>query len=845
MTPELWKRIEELYFDVSERPESEWAAALESADPLLRAEVEKLLREDGAAPALFAGAVRQVARSATASKEGRRIGSYRLERELGRGGMGTVYLAYRDDDQFKKQVALKLLRQGLEDQMSLARFRAERQFLALLDHPGIARLLDGGATEDGLPYLVMEYVDGSPLGEYAAREKLGTAARLRLFLRVCDAVQYAHRNLIVHRDLKPANILVTARGEPKLLDFGIAKLLDPSRSPVTVVETSTGWHMMTPDYASPEQVRGEPITVVSDVYSLGAVLYESLTGHRPHELKSHDPLEVAESVCRKETRPPSHHLPELRGDLDTIVLKAMHKDPARRYDSVDRLADDIRRHLDGRPVLARPDTIAYRLGKFVRRNWLGVAAAAVFVTGLAASTAVAVHQARVARAQLDNVRKLAGELLYRVNREIVVLPGAIPARQAIVATSIQYLDEAAKTSGGDPKLVVELAMMYETSGNLYGGAGTANLGKPKEAMETYGKAIAMCEEFRRRHGTDYSVLRAHGLLHTRRAALRSRMGDVEGAIAGFKASKDLLEDASRIGEAPVKELHELYGFLGAAEVRAGRPKQAIASFEKTIELAKRWAAIDRDPKSERSVAASYAKMGSAQRASGGFAAALASLDKAMDGTRKLIAAEPENARLKRDLAIELVDVGLALGAADEPSLGRYRDAVPKFDEAIAAIEAAARDSKDARGAETLAEFLLIRSRTLVETDPARAAAEYTRAEQLIAGLPEAARASVFLRNAPLDIGYGRALLDAKAGRPADAEARLERLISSRAPDGGAEEAVARAWTALSVLRAAAGKSGPAREAAGRAVAILQPLAAAKPESAAIRQALERAREAGR
>jgi serine/threonine protein kinase len=322
----------------------------------------------------------------------RRIGSYQIIREIGRGGMGIVYLAQRADNAFQKRVALKLVRPGDEGPEGHHRFQQEREILASLDHPHIARLLDGGNTPEGAPYLVMEYVEGTPIIAYCNGRELNVASRLQLFQAVCDAVQYAHRQGIVHRDLKPSNILVTADGNVKLLDFGIAKLLRTDQT-ATLFETQRGLQVMTPEYASPEQVLGGQITVSTDVYALGVILYELITGPSPYRLNSRLPHEIARVVCEEEPIAPSMavrldeldgdsstHLNalceggadklrrRLTGDIDNIVLKALRKEPARRFESVDAFRDDLQRHLQGLPVSARRDTILYRVCKFLSRN---------------------------------------------------------------------------------------------------------------------------------------------------------------------------------------------------------------------------------------------------------------------------------------------------------------------------------------------------------------------------------------------------------------------------------------------------------------------------------------------
>ena len=354
---------------------------------------------------------------------GRRIGPYEVLRELGRGGMGAVYLAGRADEQYEKVVAIKVVQAGHETEEMLRRFRQERQILAGLDHQNIAKLLDGGTTREGLPYFVMDHVEGEPVDRYCSRHALSLKQRLTLFQTVCAAVAHAHRNLIVHRDIKPSNILVTAGGVPKLLDFGIAKLLPTEPSADT---TATGTlFAFTPAYASPEQVRGERVTTATDVYSLGVVLYELLTGRSPYRVKSQGSVEVLKAICDQEPDRPSTTVAReqgragtaaptertrkrLRGDLDSIVLKALRKEPHQRYASVDALSEDIQHHLDGRPVAARKGTFSYRTGKFVRRHWVGVSAALLVLVAIVGGAVLATYGlVRARRAEAEALHQAA------------------------------------------------------------------------------------------------------------------------------------------------------------------------------------------------------------------------------------------------------------------------------------------------------------------------------------------------------------------------------------------------------------------------------------------------------
>jgi serine/threonine protein kinase/TolB-like protein/Tfp pilus assembly protein PilF len=392
---EDWSAIKEILIQALDRPPADRPSYLDQAcggDAYLRRRVESLIEADESAWNLMdapAAAASSLTAPLRPPASGERIGVYEILEEIGHGGMGSVYLARRADEQFEQRVAIKLSRLSLADDPMQRRFRAERQIVAGLDHPNIARLLDGGATSDGRPYFVMEYVAGRPLPDWCEEKELTTRERIQIFLDVCGAVQYAHQRLVVHRDIKPANILVTAEGTVKLLDFGIAKLTVPELFGAAVEQTTTLFQLLTPEYASPEQVRGEPITPACDVYALGVVLYELLTGQRPYRASMSSPAEMVRVICETEAPLPSGIASsvrgkELSGDVDNIVAKALRKEPGRRYATAGELADDLRRYLDGRPVQARPDTAGYRLRKFVQRNRSGVASASVAALSLIA-----------------------------------------------------------------------------------------------------------------------------------------------------------------------------------------------------------------------------------------------------------------------------------------------------------------------------------------------------------------------------------------------------------------------------------------------------------------------------
>jgi len=477
-----WLRIEYLFYAALDLEPDGRPPFLDQAcrdDAELRKEVESLLQLEGQTIGFLRKPVLGAAQQIAEKKElpGKRIGAYQLLRPIGEGGMGKVYLAARADDLYRKEVAIKTVHGGLgQNPAMLLRFRSERQILANLDHPTIARLLDGGITDDGLPYLVMEYVNGIRVDDYCRINKLGTEQRLQLFCAVCSAVEYAHKNLVVHRDIKPANILVTAEGIPKLLDFGIAKLLDPEGG--QLAQTRTTERMMTPEYASPEQVRGDQVTTSTDIYALGVLLYELLAGKRPFQLDTTSPFELARIICEQDPQLPSvvsAANPELAapdasrtvsGDLDNIVLMAMRKEPARRYVSVSALASDVKAYLTGYPVQARSDTWKYRSGKFVRRHKAAAAAAVIVVLALVGfSIGMGLLAKRATRERLAAQRE--SQFLKGI------FEAATPDRsRGQQITARELLDQGAKRVdrelAGDPELQ---GTMLDAIGNAYSALG--------------------------------------------------------------------------------------------------------------------------------------------------------------------------------------------------------------------------------------------------------------------------------------------------------------------------------------------------------------------------------------
>lgn len=459
---------------------------------------------------------------------GRQFGNYRVIREIGHGGMGAVFLAERDDGEFTQQVAIKIIRQAIAESELINRFKRERQILATLNHPNIAKLLDGGVSDDGLPFLAMEFVEGEAITKFAEQESLNLRERLKLFLKVCSAVAFAHRNLIVHRDLKPSNILVTKDGEPKLLDFGLAKLLDENLSNVPT-QTQTAFRALTPAYASPEQIRNEPITTASDIYSLGVVLYELLTDERPFHFEGKSLDEIIKTVAENEPLLPSSNKlnRQLKGDLDNIVLMALRKEPERRYRSVEQFAEDIQRHLDGLPVLARKDSFHYRAGKFIMRHRIAAAAAVIILLTVITGITMTVREKRKADRRFNDVRQLANSLMFEVDSEIQ--KGPTKGRAMIAKRALEYLDSLALESGSEYDLQVELAAGYLKVGDIQGKPYRPNLGDTAGAEESYNKARVLLESLRAIDPGNLEAQRYLSLAHQSIGRVQQRNSQWEAA----------------------------------------------------------------------------------------------------------------------------------------------------------------------------------------------------------------------------------------------------------------------------------------------------------------------------
>ena len=642
------------------------------------------------------------------------IGPYRIIRRIGQGGMGAVYLAARADDQYQKQVAIKLVRTGMGSDFVVRRFRNERQILASLDHPNIARLLDGGTTADGWPYFVMDYIEGKPINQYCDDQKLSTAERLKLFQKVCSAVHYAHQNLVIHRDIKPGNILVTSDGTPKLLDFGIAKLLNPVGGDQMAEQTATAAGMMTPVYASPEQIRGQSVTTASDVYSLGVLLYQLLTGHRPYRITSPLAHEIINAILEQEPEKPStvsrdasgetatgdrlsastrRLVPasHLKGDIDNIVLKAMRKEPERRYASVDQLSNDISRHLEGRPVIARKDTLLYRSAKFIKRNKAAmVAAVLILITLVGGIVATNVERARAER-RFNDVRKLANSFMFEFHDAIENLPGSTPARELLVTRALEYLDGLAQEAGDDMSLQRELATAYQKVGDVQGNPLDSNLGDSSGALESYRKSLAIREAIVASSNSTAEDRRALAAVYALRGDVLWGKGDSEGALESHRK-------AQAIGEALLAEnpddtetarmLWSGHRRIGYAQAQAGDLQAGVESFNKARAIIERLVAADpTNAQARRDMAINYSAIGEAMVETGNVRGGIEYFQKALAIDREMLSNSPLDANAKLQVGVDYSNIGDAMAREKDSlagALDAYRTGLPLIEELAAA-----------------------------------------------------------------------------------------------------------------------------------------------------------------
>jgi len=751
-----WAKVKELVdacMDLDPEGQSHYLDEACKEDPELRGEVESLLAADGQAGDFMEHSVLRE------SFVGLRLGPWKIVADIGEGGMSRVCLAERDDGQFEQRAAVKILKRGMDTDLILRHFQMERQILAGMRHPNVARLLDGGVTPSGRPYFVMEHIEGEPIDKYADAKKMDPAARLRLFQQVCAAVHYAHQRLVVHRDIKPSNILVTSDGTAKLLDFGIATIL----STEPALGTLTSAQMLTPDYASPEQIRGEPVTTSSDVYSLGVLLYRMSSGRNPYGRKA-TPHELVRAICEQEPAAPStvaaqerRHV--LTGDLDNIILKALEKDPQTRYSSAEQFSQDIENYLEGRPVLARPHTWTYRASKFVKRNKFAVAAGAVVALLIAGGVATTLWQARIAgiergRAEerFQETRQLANSMLFEVHDAIKDLPGSTAARALIIKRSLAYLDRISAASPGNSALQVELAEGYERLGDVQGRSGDANLGEYASARTSYQKAIALLKD----RANDPVIDRKRRRLL---ALTQIRLGDykeIERAVATLEA----LRQTAPQDKGALTDLAAGLGTMSNLLVERRDLPQGLAFRLKELALRKEILDADsRDTQAMRNYALASKRMGSLMWKLKRVPEAMAHYETALHLEEGWAEREPANADAKMAISYSHSDIGFFYW--DD---GKFKEALDHYRKAVKLREELAEaDPNNARATLSLVSACW-RTAGVYTTagDTANALEFLNKASKVLrhAKKPDPASAPSRTEMAHVYAGYGKAYADA-------------------------------------------------------------------------------------
>ncbi len=701
MDPERWLELKRVFQGALDVPRENRDLYLRDActDDDLRQEVAALL-ESGETTNFLSDAAAYMPPAAAIGK-GRRIGPFLIVREIGEGGMGTVYLAERESD-FRQRVAVKLIRADVAGAETIRRFTIERQTLAALNHPRIVRLIDGGTTEDGLPYLVVDYVEGVHIDKYCNTHKLGVKERLSLFLEVCGAVQYAHQNLIVHCDLKPSNILVTEESVPMLLDFGIAKLLDPVSLGFATDIAQTRQRAFTLSFASPEQLSGRPVTTATDVYALGVILYELLTGLSPYAAADHSsPAQWIKSVCDDDAPAPSTTIPietpernsrALRGDLDAIVLKALRKDPRDRYGSVDQMAEDIRRHLGGQPVLARKNTAPYVIRKFLSRHKIGVAAAAVVLLAIFAGVASTLWEARIAARRFDDVRNLAHTFLFDIHDSIQNLPGSTGARSLIAQTGTAYLDRLARDARGDSALQLELAEGYLKIGDVQGNQFRPSLGDTSKAVESYRKALPIAASIAEGNGKDAHAKRVLAQAHMDLASALPFTGDTAEALDHARKSEQLFREvlssapSSAESRQDLRRAYETEGDIlgGARDVNLGRVPEAAAAYREALALIPQQGASELEETARTSL---EIKMADMDDRAGRAADALKQYQSSLERAERIAGHDPNDIRTKGMVVVLLNRIASTQSELqqDASAIANYNRAI-EIDESILAAD---------------------------------------------------------------------------------------------------------------------------------------------------------------
>ncbi len=811
LNPDEWKALSPYLDQALAMPNDEragWLAELHERDPAIADQLQSLLDQHRVLAQECFLEEGPLAAPARTNLAGQTVGSYRLISHIGQGGMGSVWLAERGDGRFERRTAVKFLSVALAGQGVEARFKREGSILARLAHPHVAQLLDAGMSSTGQPFLVLEHVDGLHIDRHCDQHTLDIEARLRLFLDVLAAVAHAHANLIVHRDIKPSNVLVRTDGQVKLLDFGIAKLLETeSDSAGATALTREGSAALTLAYAAPEQVKGEPITTATDVYALGILLYVLLTGEHPagDRLYSHADLvkaivetepprvsdivaprkqdtEVALARAARRGTTPDKLRRLLHGDLDTILAKALKKNPQERYASVTAFAEDLRRYLKHQPISARPDTFAYRAAKFVRRNRFSVGAATLALAAIIAGSGVAIYQKRNAQRRFEDVRKLAHIFVFDLHDEIAKLEGSTKARELMVRTALEYLDNLGRNAGSDLDLQKEIAAAYIKIGNAQGVPTRPNLGRLADALASYRKAGDI---YRRIGAKNPDYLPDLAKYYLNYATLGRLTHDLKQARELSQSAIQVLDriQARRPFGTDLELTYiQAWCTLGDLDEDSGHYRQAWTELSRCGELARARLSKARDRQGLSALSQALERIGTAAQELGLLQQGLQALNEEESLLAELLAAEPQNPQFHR-MQTTVHNYRLGMYYADlRPNLGDPQRALDSAKRYLDAAEQMVRNdpaNTSAQFSRAIATYQV--SFSLREFDATAAAAVARNAVRLFDEMIASGKPSYLVtsRRVRALLRLGEAQL--KAGRAADARASAQAALDAVRP----------------------------------------------------------------
>jgi tetratricopeptide (TPR) repeat protein len=751
----LFGELSDLTRDERERYYREHSISIE-----MRGEVESLLAFDGGTQ------IRSVVHKAVGlafhdpAANGEHCGQFQLLRQIGRGGMGVVYLAERTDGEVRQLVAVKLLRSSLDSSEARQRFLQERQILANLTHPHIARMIDAGHRPDGRPYLVMEYIDGQPIDQFA--EGLSTRKKVALTAMVCDAIASAHQKLVVHRDLKPGNILVDGSCSPRVLDFGIAKWMDEAS------ETATVERRLTPEYASPEQIAGAPATTATDIYSIGAVLYKLLTGAGP---------------SRRNPPAPGRAGAQSDRDLDAIVLKALREEPEERYSTADKFAEDLRAWLARKPVAARQGERWYRARRQLRRYWLPAVAGTVAAAGLVGGLLLARAQRDEAQQRFEEVRNLANEF-FAVEKEVQALPGSTAVRERIVRTSIQYLEKLSKRAGKDWRLKAEIAAGYRKAAEAQGVSRGTNLGRPKDAQESLRKAAVLLQEARAAAPDDRGVL--HDLIEL--VELQSRAEDEKKDLKALEAKVSDLRALVARYEATAPSQPFEWQFLGKMYESMAMSAKEFGPMDLPMEFARRSVelrrmAVEHEPAFDArgSLSNALSAYATLHVAVGDMAGAVEIYKESLAVLEAMAAENPDHYKTQMNIANAHALIGRRYGSASGPGLRQHDLSIRHLEESVRiGRRILSWDANDRHARLNFGISLWRLGDELRTQDPARAVASYDEAATVLRAVTPS-----FVRDVALVAVISESTLALKTlGRDAEIPGRLKEVSSICGPHRG-------------------------------------------------------------